>query len=113
MNIYLYDENFNPESDNVMMSDELLDFIYQNRDSFDISMHFLLEIDRYSDTILYPDEIKQLERLCSFCISNLTVFDSYHFEKNWDFSPKYTFMKLHKYCQLAQQNGSSLICMGD
>lgn len=100
-------------SDNIFLSDDLLDFLYQNKNSFSSNLNVLLNIDPYSDTILYRYNVIKLKFLSKELMNNRYLLAEYNSDYFGDTPPQETFNNLKNYCVKALAIGSPLIVIGD
>jgi len=92
----------------VELNEELLEYIYQNRDIVDFDLRCLLELDPYSDTVLEINEIELLDNVCAKVLKS-DLFSQY--SKIDD--AIITFIRLKEICDRAIEMNQSLICVGD
>ncbi|MCM1507483.1 MAG: hypothetical protein NC177_10175 [Ruminococcus flavefaciens] len=83
MNIYIGNslEEITKQNYNIEFSDELLHYLYINRNKISIDMSALFEINPYSDSILKYQNIIKIQNICERLtnIETAEIFQSYEY----------------------------------
>ncbi len=66
MNFYIGDsiEKLNVADNNVEIDDDLYEYVYQYREKFGNGLDTFLGIDRFSDSLIYLEEVRKLQKAC-------------------------------------------------
>jgi negative regulator of replication initiation len=110
MNFYIGDsiEKLNLYDNNVEIDDELYEYIYQHRNKFINGVNALLRIDRFSDTLIHPEEVKKLRDDCRN-ILELDIINQYKYYNE----ANNAINELIDICNEAYSRRSGLISIGD
>lgn len=77
MNFYIGNsiEEINIQDINVEFSDELIDFIYQLSKKSSFDMRGLYEIDPYDDTVIPPNDLPEIIKICQYLLDESLLRD--------------------------------------
>lgn len=110
MNFYvgssINDLDLNDE--NIEFSDELIEYIYQNKTKLNFDVSSLSQIDPYADVLINNDEVENILIVCN----NLLKADVLKKYEDID-EAKDSLTGLTYLCRLALSNNLSLISIGD
>lgn len=92
----------------VEMSEELHEYIYQNKETVDFDLRCLYELDQYGDTVLRIERVGLIVDVCTKILGS-NLFSRF---SNTD-EAVMTITRLKEMCERAIANNQSLISVGD
>lgn len=93
---------------NVEFSDELLQYLYNNRNKIKIDLDILFKIDPYSDTILEYKNVEKIYNICVLLIKSDVLREFYDYSEAIDTLNNFEYIS-----KLALLNKKGLVFIGD
>lgn len=110
MNFYIGDsvENIDIKRSNVELSDDLIQYIYNQRLKTDYDLSKLYSIDPYDDVVIPNKDILEILKICNFILDS-SIMDAYGNKDDGQLEIK----SLAELIQTALKIGKNIVCIGD
>lgn len=101
-------ENIDIKKNNVRFSDDLIQYIYNQRLKTDYDLSKLYSIDPYKDVVISNEDILGILQICNFILDS-SIMDAYGIEDDGELEIK----ALAELMQAALKTGDSIVSIGD